>query len=62
MAKKFPKTLYVKLDGDSDADWFVADEDALGLVDMNCKVKIATYQLVEISIAEGVAKFTKSRS
>lgn len=46
MAKKFPKTLYVKVEEDSGTSYFVADEDASILAERSEKVTVATYQLV----------------
>lgn len=57
MAKKFPKTIYVKIESGDPAEYFIADEDANSLVEMGETVKIASYQLVEISEAQGVAQF-----
>lgn len=54
---KFPKTLYVKSEKESSTEYFVADADAASLVEMGQKVKIASYQLIEVTEAEGVAKF-----
>lgn len=56
---KFPKTLYVKIDSDADNEWFLADSFVSGLVTMGERTKIATYQLVEIGEAQGVAQFVK---
>lgn len=58
MAKKLPKTLYVKLEKDSNSDtsYFVADEDMYGLAEMGERVKIGTYQLIEVTNAEVVLK------
>lgn len=59
MAMAFPKQLFVKIDSDKDNEWFLADNNANGLVGMGDRVKIATYQLVEIRQATGVAQFAK---
>lgn len=61
MAKTFPKTLYVKIEADDENPYFVADADASVLVEMFQKIKVAKYQLVEISQAEGVAQFSKAK-
>ncbi len=61
MAKTFPKKLFVRIDKDSQTEYFTADADADCLVEMGDKKKIAVYQLVEVQVAEGVAKFSKSR-
>lgn len=61
MAKALPKKLFVKIEKDSSTEYFVADEDASTLVEMGGKIKIGTYQLIDISYAEGVAKFAKPR-
>ena len=59
MARQLPKTLYVKVEKDGGIEYFTADESADCLVDMGEKVKIGTYQLVDVSTAKGVAKFDK---
>lgn len=60
--KKFPKTLFVKAEKEGDSEYFVADVDAGSLVEMGDKIKVATYQLVEVQEAKGIAKFSaKSR-
>ena len=56
MAKKLPKTLYVKIEKDSSTSYFVADEDMYGLAEMGKKIKIGTYQLIEVTNAEVVLK------
>lgn len=61
MAKSLPKKLFVKIEDEGAAAYFVADEDAASLVDMGKKIKVGTYQLIDTSYAEGVAKFGKSR-
>lgn len=57
---KLPKTLYVKIESDKDATYFVCEEDASGLVEMGQKIKIGVYELVETKNAEGIANFSKS--
>lgn len=57
MAKRFPKKLFVKVE-ESDPDFFVADDDTVGFVEVGQKVKVAVYQLVEIGEIEGVARST----
>lgn len=47
MAKKFPKTLYVKIEEDGDTSYFVADADASPLAEQGEKIRIATYELVD---------------
>lgn len=61
MAKQFPKTLFVKTERDGTLDYFVADDDADCLVAMGDKIAVATYQLVEVRAAEGVASFGPAR-
>lgn len=61
MAKKFPKTLYVKTVKDGSLEYFTADEDAACLVEMGEIVAIAEYQLVKMSAAKGVAQFGPAR-
>lgn len=61
MAKRFPKQLFVKVQKDGNLEYFTADEDAYALVEMGEKIKVATYQLVEIQDAEGVASLTNRK-
>lgn len=58
---KFPKVLYVKSEKESSTEYFVADEEAAALVDMNDTIKLAKYQLVEVVEASGVAQFAKPK-
>jgi hypothetical protein len=58
---KFPKTLFVKTEKDGGTEYFVADANAAGLVEMGDKIAIATYQLLEVRAAEGVASFGNAR-
>jgi hypothetical protein len=55
MTKRLPKTLFVKTENDGDIEYFVTNDSPDALVDMGQKVKIGTYQLVEINNYEGVA-------
>lgn len=59
MAKKLPKTLFVKIEKDGSTEYFVADDEAACLVEMGQKVRIGTYKLIEVDDAIGVAKFSK---
>jgi hypothetical protein len=59
--KQLPKTMYVKYEKDGDDGYFVADAEMYGLVAMGEKVKIGTYRLVEVEVAEVVVKTTKAR-
>jgi hypothetical protein len=62
MAKAFPKTLYVKAEKDGGVEYFSSDASAAALVEMGQTIKVATYQLVEVQDAQGVAEFKKSRT
>ncbi len=57
--KAFPKQIFVKIESDKNSEWFLADADAAGLVGMGESVKVATYQLIEVRQAVGVAEFKK---
>lgn len=57
MAKTFPKILFVKIEKDSDTDYFVADANAHWLVEMGERIPVAQYQLVDVRAAKGVAEF-----
>ncbi len=61
MAEQFPETLFVKIGNDNGNEYYVTDEDAAALVEMNDTVKIATYKLVETSLATGEARFSKPK-
>lgn len=61
MDKQFPKTLFVKTEKDGSTEYFVADADAAWLVEMGDKIAIATYQLVEVRDAKGIASFSSAR-
>ena len=57
MAKKFPKTIFVKWEQPSNDEAFmVAGEDFDGMVDVGGKTVVGTYQLVETTTAEMVVK------
>lgn len=54
----FPKNLYVKIEGEKDGQYFSAGDNPNYLCENGEKVKIATYQLVTVEIAEGITKLT----
>ncbi len=54
----FPKKLYVKIDGDKNEQYFIADPEAESMVEIGVRVKIATYQLVTVEIGETFTKLT----
>lgn len=56
MTKQFPDTLFVKIETSDGEDYFVANEEVYGLVELGVKIKVAAYRLVEISTAEAVVK------
>lgn len=61
MAKKFPKTLFVKIEKDSSTEYFTADEDAACLVEMGQAIVLAKYELADTRVAKGVAEFGGAR-
>lgn len=61
MAKKFPKKMFVKIDSDSENDYFIANEDMGGMCDVGERVQIAIYQLVQIDTVEGLVKVIPPR-
>lgn len=61
MAKAFPKKLFVKVEGALGEEYFVADGDVYGLAEMGQKIRIATYQLVEVNIAAVSVEVKKAR-
>lgn len=62
MAKRFPKRLYVKVDGDRGEEYFVADDDLYGLAEMGETTKIAVYDLVEVTEAKVMVETKKVRA
>lgn len=61
MATIFPKKLFVKLDGEGDEAFFLADKDMTGMRDVGERVHVATYQLVQTDFIEGVVKVVPPR-
>lgn len=59
MAKKFDKTIYVKIEQDDEDPYYIANESADNLVEMGETLKIGVYQLVEVVDATGAATFGK---
>lgn len=62
MAKQFPKEMFVKIDADptdKSLQWFLADDEMHGLVNMGGKEKIAVYKLVELREITGVVQHKK---
>lgn len=59
--KQLPKKLFVKVEKDDEVGFFVADEDMYGLAEMGEKIKIGTYQLVDVHDVEVDLK-TKRRT
>lgn len=55
---KFPQVLYVKIENNDDEPYFIADKEAVSLVEMGEKIRIARYTLDYEAVAEGVAKIT----
>jgi hypothetical protein len=56
----FPKTIFVKYEVPSNDDpYLVASREVYGLVDPGNKTEIATYQLVETTVAEMVVSTAK---
>jgi hypothetical protein len=62
MTKQMPKRIFVKImEEDNDGPYFIASEELYGLVEMGDKIKVGTYELVEVSMAEAVVKTEKVR-
>lgn len=61
MAKKFPTTLYVKVCEDGGTEYFTADDDMTGMVDMGERAKIATYKLTATQMVQGVTDIGKAK-
>jgi hypothetical protein len=57
--KTLPKKLYVKVEQDGDISYFVADAAIDPLVEMNDRVKVGVYELVETYICTGEVKKKK---
>lgn len=61
MAKKLPKKLYIKIDGNPGEEFYNASDELFHLVEMGVKVKVGVYQLVELTEAEGVVETSRPR-
>ena len=59
--KKFPKTLYVKIEPDGTEHYFVATEDLVDLADIGEKTKVGVYELTETGEATGSVEYRQSR-
>jgi hypothetical protein len=57
--KKFPKTLFVKRERDSAADYFVPHESVLTAAELGEKTKVGVYKLVGTQEIEGVVVSTR---
>ncbi len=55
--KKFPKTLYAKIEDDGDTHYFVATEKMVELAEVGETVKVGVYELVNQGEVEGAAVF-----
>lgn len=60
--KTLPKKLFVKIEGSGEEAYFAANDDMYCLAEMGQKIKIGTYQLVEITTAEVVVKTSGRRN
>lgn len=56
-ALTFPKKLYVKIDGEKGEQYFLADSDFIGMVDVGERVKIGIYELTKTSFVAGKAEW-----
>jgi hypothetical protein len=56
MTKQFPKTLFVKVEESTPADYFLADEGLDGMVEVGQRVRIAVYKLSHIDTVEGMVQ------
>lgn len=61
MAKKFPKTLYVKVEGDAGEEFFVSDDAIIALAEIGETIRIGVYKLIETTYAEVEVKTSGSR-
>jgi hypothetical protein len=57
--KQLPKKLFVKVEHDGTASYFVADDAIYGMVEMGETVKIGTYELVETTFAKAVVETSR---
>lgn len=58
---RLPKTLCVKW-SNGDPPYYVVDTDIGGMVDMNEKVQIGVYRLVETKTIEGIVEVSNKRT
>lgn len=62
MANKFPKKLFVRFqDGGSGPDYLACDDAMTSMVEVGETVKVAVYELVGTTQAEGVVQTRKPR-
>ena len=61
MAKRFPKTLFIKIGSGTGPDWFEAQENITGMVEVGETTRIAVYTLSHINDAEGLVKIHPPR-
>lgn len=59
--KKLPKKICVKFVEDSDAGYFVADTDTVGMVDMGETIKVGVYKLIETKTVKGITEESKRK-
>ena len=52
MAKKFPNTLYVKIEGDDGEEYFVSDDAVINLAKIGECIRVGVYKLDDIAYAE----------
>jgi hypothetical protein len=57
--KKFPQTLYVKIEPDGTSHYFIATEDLTDLADLGEKTKVGVYELTETGEAIGTVEYRK---
>ena len=57
--KKFPKTLYVRIE-DEDVDlYFIAVEELAGLAEIGTKTRVGVYELKEVGAVTGAVEYRK---
>lgn len=55
---KFPKTIFVKIDGDKGAEFLIAEPDLADLAELGERVSVAKYERVETGVVSADAKYT----
>lgn len=59
MSKRFPQTLYVKIEYSGGEGFFISDDDPDGMAKMGEETKVAVYKLEEVTTMTGVVRWDR---